>query len=66
MIRIGLPPDIGARKARTALRGAKYKVRNDVVAAAVKARKLAATSPEVDRDAEAALFGTYPQPFGAT
>ncbi len=41
MKRLELPPDIGARKARTALRDSGYKVRNDVVAAAVKARKAA-------------------------
>jgi hypothetical protein len=45
MNRIGLPSDIGARKARTALRDSGYKVRNDVVAAAVKARK--AMCPEI-------------------
>ena len=44
MTRIGLPPDTGARKARTALRDSGYKVRNEVVAAAVKRRK--ATCPE--------------------
>lgn len=44
MKRIGLPPDMGARKARTALRDNGYKVRNEVVAAAVKARK--ATCPQ--------------------
>lgn len=66
MNRIGLPPDTGARKARTALRTAKYKVRNDVVAAAVKARKLAATCPEVDRDTEADLFDTCPRGGGDT
>jgi hypothetical protein len=45
MKRIGLPPDMGARKARTALRDSGYKVRNAVVAAAVKAGK--ATCPQV-------------------
>lgn len=44
MNRIGLPPDTGARKARTALRDGGYKVRNEVVAAAVKQRK--ATYPQ--------------------
>jgi AAA domain-containing protein len=39
MVRLRLPPDTGARKARTALRDSGYKVRNDTVAAAVKARK---------------------------
>jgi hypothetical protein len=58
MTRIGLPTDIGARKARTALRTAKYKVGNDIVAAAVKARKLAATCPEVDADTQRELFGS--------
>ena len=38
MKRIGLPPEMGARKARTALRDSGYKVRNEVVAAAVKQR----------------------------
>jgi hypothetical protein len=45
MNRIGLPPDIGARKARTALRDSGYKVRNEVVAATVKQRK--ATCPQM-------------------
>jgi AAA domain len=44
MKRLGLPPDMGARKARTALRDSGYKVRNEVVAAAVKQRK--ATCPQ--------------------
>ncbi len=66
MNRLGLPADVGARKARTALRTAKYKVRNDVVAAAVKARKLAATCPEVDGDTEQELFGVCPETGGDT
>lgn len=41
MNRLGLALDIGARKARTALRLSGYKVRNEVVAAAVRARKAA-------------------------
>lgn len=45
MKRIGLAPDTGARKARTALRDSNYKVRNEIVAAAVKARK-ATTCPQ--------------------
>jgi hypothetical protein len=44
MKRLGLPVGIGARKARAALRLSGYKVRNEVVAAAVKQRK--ATCPE--------------------
>ena len=48
MKRIGLPPDMGARKARTALRDSGYKVRNEVVAAAVKRRK--ATCPHSSAD----------------
>lgn len=43
MIQLRLPVDTGARRAREALRLGGYKVRNDVVAAAVKARKAAAT-----------------------
>ncbi|ORV61482.1 hypothetical protein AWC03_09795 [Mycobacterium europaeum] len=66
MNRIGLPPDTGARKARNALRAAKYRVRNDVVGAAVKARKLAATCPDRPRDTQAELFGTCPQVDGDT
>ena len=45
MNRIGLPSETGARKARTALRDGGYKVRNEVVAAAVKQRK--ATCPQM-------------------
>lgn len=66
MNRIGLPHDAGARKARTALRSAKYKVRNDVVAAAVKARKVAAMCPDVDRDTQQEMFGMCPQDGGDT
>ena len=36
-------PDTGARKARVALREKGHKFRNDIIAAAVKARKIAAT-----------------------
>lgn len=43
MIQLRLPIDTGARRARDALRLSGFKVRNDVVAAAVKARKAAAT-----------------------
>ncbi|WP_024444366.1 AAA family ATPase [Mycolicibacterium iranicum] len=43
MIQLRLPVNTGARRAREALRLGGYKVRNDVVAAAVKARKAAAT-----------------------
>lgn len=42
MIQLRLPVDTGARRARDALRLSGFKVRNDVVAAAVKARKAAA------------------------
>lgn len=48
MKRIGLPTDMGARKARTALRGNGYKVRNEVVAAAVKRRKAMCPQPSAD------------------
>jgi hypothetical protein len=43
IIQLRLPVDTGARRARDALRLSGFKVRNDVVAAAVKARKAAAT-----------------------
>jgi hypothetical protein len=48
MKRIGLPADMGARKARTALRDSGYKVRNEVVAAAVKRRKAMCPHPSAD------------------
>ncbi|OBI43069.1 hypothetical protein A5708_19325 [Mycobacterium colombiense] len=48
MERIRLPPDMGARKARTALRDSGYKVRNEVVAAALKRRK-ATMCPQVSQ-----------------
>lgn len=43
MVQLRLPLNTGARRARDALRLSGFKVRNDVVAAAVKARKAAAT-----------------------
>jgi AAA domain len=51
-----LPADTGARKARLALREREYKFGNTIIAAAVKARKILATCPDVDRDTEAELF----------
>jgi hypothetical protein len=57
MKRLGLPPDMGARKARSALRDNGYKVRNEVVAAAVKARKAMCpqTAPNVGDTWEMAI-----------
>lgn len=42
MERLQLAPDTGGKRARAALRAAGFKARNDIVAAAVKARKAAA------------------------
>lgn len=61
-----LPVETGARKARLALRQREHKFGNTIIAAAVKARKLAATCPDVDRDTEQDLFATCPQPGGDT
>ncbi|MDF3342101.1 AAA family ATPase [Mycolicibacterium septicum] len=46
MIQLRLPVDTGARRAREALRLSGYKVRNDIVAAAVKERKSAVTQAD--------------------
>lgn len=48
MNRLKLDPETGGKRARTALRAAGFKVRNDIVVAAVKARKKAAEDA-VDR-----------------
>lgn len=56
MKHLHLPAEAGARKARVALREGGHKFRNDIIAAAVKARKVAATCPDVDRDTESELF----------
>lgn len=46
LIRLRLPADTGSRKARVGLREQGYRFGNDTIAAAVKARKAAATFPE--------------------
>jgi hypothetical protein len=50
MNQLGLPADTGARRTREALRQAKHAFRNDVIAAAVRARKALATCPEIGGD----------------
>jgi hypothetical protein len=57
MKQLHLPVDTGARKARQALRERGCKFGNTIIAAAVKARKTAATCPEVDRDTQLEVFG---------
>lgn len=56
MNRLKLDPEIGGMKARKALRAAGLKVRNDIVAAAVKARKKAAEGVEDRPIPELAAF----------
>jgi AAA domain len=56
MKRLGLPPDTGRPRALKVLRESGFKVRNDTVMAAVKARKLATNCPEVDGGMEKELF----------
>jgi AAA domain len=57
MIQLGLPAaETGARKARIALREANHRFGSDAIAAAVRARKAAAVSPEIDGDTSAELF----------
>lgn len=54
MKRIGLDSDTGGRKARAALRAAGFRAGNDIVAAAVKARK--ATAPTCPQNPADTLF----------
>ncbi|BBY15757.1 AAA family ATPase [Mycolicibacterium litorale] len=57
MIQLRLPADTGARKARVALRTKGHKFRNDVISAAVKARKNAGqTCPRSSGDTQEALI----------
>jgi hypothetical protein len=56
MTQLGLPVDTGAPKARRALRTQNHRFSNDTIASAVRARKAAATSPEIDGDTSAELF----------
>jgi hypothetical protein len=56
MLKLGIPADTGARKARVALREQKHRFRNDTIAAAVRARKAAATCPASIGDTSEELF----------